>query len=136
MARRRVRFFGMRIQKGQRSTNGRIGIGRRSLEQNSYSVGNLAGFREGGRCVGAHLRLANHNLMALHLAYRNLRNKLYKESYEFVRQQRIQCLLQGAWFMNAIPQGSPRETIRHSARPWRFIRLVSISCPYFPFSGH
>ncbi|KAJ1306927.1 hypothetical protein OPQ81_007910 [Rhizoctonia solani] len=38
---------------------------------------------------------------------RNLRAKLYKESYAFVRQQRIQCLMQGAW-----PQ-----------RPWRFMRL-------------
>ncbi|TFK75020.1 hypothetical protein BDN72DRAFT_955358 [Pluteus cervinus] len=54
---------------------------------------------------------------------RNLRNKLYKESYEFVRQQRIQCLLQGAWFVNALPQGSPRETARRPSRPWRFMRL-------------
>lgn len=29
---------------------------------------------------------------------RGLRNRLYRESYEFVRQQRIQCLLEGAWF--------------------------------------
>ncbi|KDQ61372.1 hypothetical protein JAAARDRAFT_190152 [Jaapia argillacea MUCL 33604] len=38
---------------------------------------------------------------------RNLRAKLYKESYEFVRQQRLQCLMQGAWFVNAIPLSSP-----------------------------
>lgn len=31
---------------------------------------------------------------------RNLRGKLYKESFEFVRQQRIGCLLEGAWFRN------------------------------------
>ncbi|KAG6812771.1 hypothetical protein H0H92_000541 [Tricholoma furcatifolium] len=54
---------------------------------------------------------------------RNLRSKLYKESYEFVRQQRIQCLLQGAWFVNALPQSSPREPVRRSNRPWRFMRL-------------
>ncbi|KAG5724910.1 Engulfment and cell motility protein 1 [Termitomyces sp. T112] len=54
---------------------------------------------------------------------RNLRNKLYKESYEFVRQQRIQCLLQGAWFVNALPQSSPRESARRPGRPWRFMRL-------------
>ncbi|KAG6886236.1 hypothetical protein C0993_010798 [Termitomyces sp. T159_Od127] len=54
---------------------------------------------------------------------RNLRNKLYKESYEFVRQQRIQCLLQGAWFVNALPQSSPREAARRPGRPWRFMRL-------------
>ncbi|KAH9990570.1 hypothetical protein BJV77DRAFT_1060945 [Russula vinacea] len=34
---------------------------------------------------------------------RNLRAKLYKESKEFVRQQRIHCLLQGSWFLNAVP---------------------------------
>ncbi|KAG6910017.1 hypothetical protein DXG01_013739 [Tephrocybe rancida] len=54
---------------------------------------------------------------------RNLRTKLYKESYEFVRQQRIQCLLQGAWFVNALPQSSPREPARRPGRPWRFMRL-------------
>lgn len=53
---------------------------------------------------------------------RNLRAKLYKESYEFVRQQRIQCLLQGAWFVNAISP-VPRDTVRRLSRPWRFMRL-------------
>ncbi|KAF9525327.1 ELMO/CED-12 family-domain-containing protein [Crepidotus variabilis] len=54
---------------------------------------------------------------------RNLRAKLYKESFEFVRQQRTQCLLQGAWFINAIPASSPRESVRRPSRPWRFMRL-------------
>ncbi|KAI0078722.1 hypothetical protein K474DRAFT_1641153 [Panus rudis PR-1116 ss-1] len=56
---------------------------------------------------------------------RNLKAKLYKESFEFVRQQRIHCLMQGAWFMNAIPMASniPRDTIRKPTRPWRFMRL-------------
>ncbi|KAL7280702.1 hypothetical protein PYCCODRAFT_1443323 [Trametes coccinea BRFM310] len=56
---------------------------------------------------------------------RNLRAKLYKESYEFVRQQRIHCLLEGAWFMNGIPLATadPRDTIRRPTRPWRFLRL-------------
>jgi engulfment/cell motility protein 1 len=58
------------------------------------------------------------------LSPRNLRAKLYKESFEFVRQQRIQCLLQGAWFVNALPQSSPREAARRPSRPWRFMRLV------------
>ena len=51
----------------------------------------------------------------------NLRAKIYKESYEFVRQQRIQCLLHGAWFVNAVPLGSNTRP----SRPWRFMRLVS-----------
>ncbi|KAF8916264.1 ELMO/CED-12 family-domain-containing protein [Mucidula mucida] len=56
---------------------------------------------------------------------RNLRAKIYKESFEFVRQQRIQCLLQGAWFVNAYPQSSPipRESSRRPSKPWRFMRL-------------
>ncbi|KAJ7066643.1 ELMO/CED-12 family-domain-containing protein [Mycena amicta] len=53
----------------------------------------------------------------------NLRAKLYKESYEFVRQQRIQCLMQGAWFINALPQNSTASNQRRPNRPWRFIRL-------------
>ncbi|KAH9013264.1 ELMO/CED-12 family-domain-containing protein [Lactarius pseudohatsudake] len=52
---------------------------------------------------------------------RNLRAKLYKESKEFVRQQRIHCLLQGAWFLNAVPISAPAP--RRPARPWRFMRL-------------
>jgi len=56
---------------------------------------------------------------------RNLRAKLYKESFEFVRQQRIQCLMQGAWFVNANPLSSQvnREAPRRPNRPWRFMRL-------------
>ncbi|TFY79819.1 hypothetical protein EWM64_g4192 [Hericium alpestre] len=51
---------------------------------------------------------------------RNLRAKLYKESMEFVRSQRIHCLLQGAWFMNAIPTTG---SARRPTRPWRFMRM-------------
>ncbi|KIM26137.1 hypothetical protein M408DRAFT_330723 [Serendipita vermifera MAFF 305830] len=57
---------------------------------------------------------------------RNLRAKLYKESYEFIRQQRIQCLIQGAWFVNGAPVSqaqSPAATQRRQGRPWRYMRL-------------
>ena len=63
---------------------------------------------------------------------RNLRGRLYRESYEFVRQQRIQCLLEGAWFRNAMNGPfSPLAPNRSSAarptnmasKPWRFYRL-------------
>lgn len=77
------------------------------------------------RCVVAHQAIQ----FVAELSSRNLRAKLYKESYEFVRQQRIQCLLQGAWFVNALPQSSPRETVRRPGRPWRFMRLVSVINP-------
>ncbi|KAG8886764.1 hypothetical protein FRB98_001029 [Tulasnella sp. 332] len=61
---------------------------------------------------------------------RNVRAKLYKESFEFVRSQRIQCLMLGAWFVNGNPVPpvgtSPmRESIslKRMHRPWRFFRL-------------
>ncbi|KAF8605927.1 hypothetical protein BDV93DRAFT_543115 [Ceratobasidium sp. AG-I] len=59
---------------------------------------------------------------------RNLRAKLYKESYAFVRQQRIQCLMQGAWFVNGVPASSVGARESYAApirpqRPWRFMRL-------------
>ena len=59
-------------------------------------------------------------------ALSNLRAKLYKESFEFVRQQRIHCLLEGAWFMNGIPLATTvsRDTLKRPTRPWRFLRLV------------
>jgi engulfment and cell motility protein 1 len=64
--------------------------------------------------------------------HRNLRAKLHKESYEFVRQQRIMCMMQGAWFANGIPiptsdQGQGRDSVqlKRPSRPWRFYRLVS-----------
>lgn len=60
----------------------------------------------------------------LTLSFRNLRAKLYKESFEFVRQQRIQCLLQGAWFVNGIPMNSSaKDAIKRPTRPWRYMRL-------------
>ncbi|KAJ7574456.1 ELMO/CED-12 family-domain-containing protein [Mycena floridula] len=49
---------------------------------------------------------------------RNLRAKIYKESYEFVRQQRIQCLLQGA-----CRHPGSKDSARRPTRPWRFMRL-------------
>ncbi|KAN0062511.1 hypothetical protein ACQY0O_005042 [Thecaphora frezii] len=84
---------------------------------------------------------------------RNLRGRLYRESYEFVRQQRIHCLLEGAWFRNpsagsgrlngaAGAAGSPSGSGSHrrstlylsqggsaagaatgGGKPWRFYRL-------------
>ncbi|TKY88819.1 hypothetical protein EX895_002060 [Sporisorium graminicola] len=82
---------------------------------------------------------------------RNLRGRIYRESYEFVRQQRIQCLLEGAWFRNvtspaasalgnnskqrriststvdtAVPAARPTGNGAASGtpKPWRFYRLA------------
>ncbi|MCO5585241.1 hypothetical protein L7F22_039174 [Adiantum nelumboides] len=70
---------------------------------------------------------------------RNLRGRMYRESYEFVRQQRIQCLLEGAWFRNPASNatfsmvGGPTRNVKGSltmgangiasSRPYRFYRL-------------
>lgn len=72
---------------------------------------------------------------------RNLRARLYRESYEFVRQQRIQCLLEGAWFrttpLNSFASSSDaaggqavalggrnsKGFVPANPRPWRFYRL-------------
>lgn len=71
---------------------------------------------------------------------RNLRSRMYRESYEFVRQQRIQCLLEGAWFRNPLSNAAFSATSGVSrnaksslvfgtngtvmqAKPWRFYRL-------------
>ncbi|SPO30783.1 related to Engulfment and cell motility gene 1 protein [Ustilago trichophora] len=81
---------------------------------------------------------------------RNLRGRIYRESYEFVRQQRIQCLLEGAWFRNpstasatAFSNGTKHRrgstsTVEtalpaintsngasgSTSKPWRFYRLA------------
>lgn len=57
------------------------------------------------------------------MSNRNLKEKLMRESAEFVRQQRIQCLLQGAWFINGVPPAQT-GTLKRPNAPWRFMRLV------------
>ena len=54
---------------------------------------------------------------------RNLKEKLMRESAEFVRQQRLQCLLHGAWFINGVPPAQA-GTLKRPNAPWRFMRLV------------
>lgn len=41
-------------------------------------------------------QLVNHQMA------RTLRKKLYTETYDFIKDQRINCLLQGAWFTSPI----------------------------------
>lgn len=73
--------------------------------------------------MSGHRRIYIHFLTS---CCRNLRAKLYKESYEFIRQQRIQCLLQGAWFVNGIPLSPAPGAVqaqKRQTRPWRYMRL-------------
>ncbi|SRR5258708_1035728 len=60
---------------------------------------------------------------------RSLRVQLQQESYEFIRQQRLMCLMQGAWFANGVPAPSSdflhrEHQLKRPVRPWRFYRLV------------
>ncbi|KAK9760133.1 hypothetical protein K7432_016151, partial [Basidiobolus ranarum] len=47
------------------------------------------------------------------LAVRNLRERLYKESYQFVKEQRISCLLNGAWFNSTPIKTKGKPTYRY-----------------------
>ncbi|CAG8475045.1 7244_t:CDS:10 [Paraglomus brasilianum] len=54
--------------------------------------------------------------------------RLYAESYEIVKQQRIKCLLRGAWFPISSPATNtqPQQTMGrriYSNKKWRFYRL-------------
>ncbi|BGO95483.1 hypothetical protein NBRC10512_007738 [Rhodotorula toruloides] len=60
---------------------------------------------------------------------RNLRGRLYLESYEFVKAQRIACLHRGAWFLvspsttGAAGSGKKAQG-RNGQQVWRFYRLA------------
>ncbi|GAA5950878.1 hypothetical protein JCM21900_000360 [Sporobolomyces salmonicolor] len=53
---------------------------------------------------------------------RNLRGRLYLESYEFVRSQRISCLHEGAWFL--VPSSGGGKKTPQQPKLWRFYRLA------------
>ncbi|BGP17809.1 hypothetical protein JCM10213_001690 [Rhodosporidiobolus nylandii] len=59
---------------------------------------------------------------------RNLRGRLYLESYEFVRAQRIACLHEGAWFSVVPSTSSGRKATpqqHQQGKRWRFYRLAA-----------
>lgn len=76
------------------------------------------------------MRLPSLSLVDLRLRpdSRNLRGRLYLESYEFVRNQRISCLHEGARFrtpsFSSHPAASKKST-SSAQRPWRFYRLAA-----------
>ncbi|GAA5923740.1 hypothetical protein JCM1841_002029 [Sporobolomyces salmonicolor] len=53
---------------------------------------------------------------------RNLRGRLYLESYEFVRSQRISCMHEGAWFR--VPSSGGGKKTPQQPKLWRFYRLA------------
>jgi len=64
---------------------------------------------------------------------RNLRARLYRESFEFVRAQRIHCLHDGAWFINGpLSTGGEKHNgdrkgslVSNQQRNYRFYRLAA-----------
>lgn len=52
-----------------------------------------------------------------------VREELHNESLQFVKEQRIRCLLQGSWFPRSATRGDPNSTTSVRSRPWRFARL-------------
>jgi engulfment/cell motility protein 1 len=62
-------------------------------------------------------------------ASRQVRDELNHEALQFVKEQRIRCLLQGAWFPISTNYGLdagavPSKTLNRSVvSAWRFVRL-------------
>lgn len=60
---------------------------------------------------------------------RQVRDELNHEALQFVKEQRIRCLLQGAWFPSGVNYGSDvgpvtSKTLNRSVPSvWRFVRL-------------
>lgn len=52
-----------------------------------------------------------------------VREELHNESLQFVKEQRIRCLLQGSWFPRSVARGDPNSAASVRSRPWRFARL-------------
>lgn len=51
-----------------------------------------------------------------------VRDQLYNESLQFMKEQRVRCMLQGSWFPTATGLGVGSSE-RDSAVAWRFVRL-------------
>lgn len=60
---------------------------------------------------------------------RQVRDELNHEALQFVKEQRIRCLLQGAWFPQAVNYGAEAGPVtsktlnRNVPWCWRFVRL-------------
>ncbi|KDN64284.1 putative ELMO/CED-12 family protein [Colletotrichum sublineola] len=58
-----------------------------------------------------------------------VRDELRQEALQFVKEQRIRCLLQGSWFSKPVlrrdtnPQREPQKRHLYTPRPWRFAKL-------------
>ena len=61
--------------------------------------------------------------------HRQVRDELNHEALQFVREQRIRCLLQGGWFPSVVEPGTEAGPVssktlgRTVPSAWRFVRL-------------
>ncbi|KAH8910828.1 hypothetical protein BR93DRAFT_923539 [Coniochaeta sp. PMI_546] len=71
------------------------------------------------------LELSFEDQWGLHLY--QVREELRHEALQFVKEQRIRCLLQGSWFSKPVPKQHGRQdsynTKRRLYQPWRFAKL-------------
>ncbi|GJC79975.1 ELMO/CED-12 family protein [Colletotrichum tofieldiae] len=73
------------------------------------------------------LELSFEDQWGLHLY--QVREELRQEALQFVKEQRIRCLLQGSWFSKPMPrrdtnpQNESQKRRLYTPRPWRFARL-------------
>jgi engulfment/cell motility protein 1 len=58
-----------------------------------------------------------------HVLSRHVREELNSEAMQFVKEQRIRCLLQGAWFPVSAPLRQRSAKIHIETIPWRYVRL-------------
>lgn len=98
--------------------------------------------RQGASSVRLPISLAPFQLCPdFSIPYSHLRAKLHQESFEFVKQQRIMCLMLGAWFANGVPLPSsdpsaPRDPAKKQVKSWRFYRLVCLLLLCLRFRDH
>ncbi|KAJ0416185.1 ELMO/CED-12 family-domain-containing protein [Aspergillus carlsbadensis] len=64
------------------------------------------------------LELTYEDVWGQHL--RQVREELQHEALQFVKEQRIRCLLQGAWFPN---DGPPKVEGKQAISKWRYVQL-------------
>ncbi|KAH7188906.1 ELMO/CED-12 family-domain-containing protein [Fusarium flagelliforme] len=70
------------------------------------------------------LEMSFENTWGQHL--QQVREELRQEALQFVKEQRIRCLLQGSWFSKPTPKRDNNGQVKHrlfTPTPWRFARL-------------
>lgn len=70
------------------------------------------------------LEMSFENTWGQHL--QQVREELKQEALQFVKEQRIRCLLQGSWFSKPTPKRDNNSQVKHrlfTPTPWRYAKL-------------